>query len=136
MTTPVTDTYIHIGQVHRALLRDPGTGVERAVAVIETIAPESVYLAQALHLRAEVAAELDAFYALFERDGGRRNLHRLIRYMEDRREHRERRERQDDRMGQHLLHQRPDRPIRAAKGGAHQGGGKNRSQWNQAQQWH
>jgi pimeloyl-ACP methyl ester carboxylesterase len=35
-------------------------------------------------------AEIDAFYALFERDGGRRNLHRLIHYMTDRRRHRER----------------------------------------------
>lgn len=34
--------------------------------------------------------EIDAFYDLFERDGGRRNLHRLIHYMTDRRRHRER----------------------------------------------
>lgn len=35
-------------------------------------------------------AEIDAFFALFDRDGGRRNLHRLIHYMSDRIEHRER----------------------------------------------
>lgn len=35
-------------------------------------------------------AEIDAFFALFDRDGGRRNLHRLIHYMSDRLEHRER----------------------------------------------
>mgnify|MGYP006271715497 CR=1 FL=1 len=35
-------------------------------------------------------AEIDAFYQLFDRDGGRRNLHRLIHYMSDRRRHRER----------------------------------------------
>ncbi|MEE4279420.1 MAG: alpha/beta hydrolase [Halieaceae bacterium] len=29
-------------------------------------------------------AEIDAFFTLFERDGGRRNLHRLIPYMSDR----------------------------------------------------
>jgi pimeloyl-ACP methyl ester carboxylesterase len=34
--------------------------------------------------------ELDAFFTLFDRDGGRRNLHRLIHYMTDRIEHRER----------------------------------------------
>jgi pimeloyl-ACP methyl ester carboxylesterase len=35
-------------------------------------------------------AEIDAFYALFDRDGGRRLTHRLIRYIGDRRQHRER----------------------------------------------
>ena len=35
-------------------------------------------------------AEIDAFFELFDRDHGRRNLHRLIHYMSDRREHRER----------------------------------------------
>lgn len=35
-------------------------------------------------------AEIDAFYALFDRDGGRRNVHRLIHYMTDRIHHRER----------------------------------------------
>jgi len=34
--------------------------------------------------------ELDGFYELFDRDGGRRNVHRLIHYMSDRIEHRER----------------------------------------------
>lgn len=34
--------------------------------------------------------EIDGFFALFDRDGGRRNLHRLIHYMSDRLEHRER----------------------------------------------
>jgi pimeloyl-ACP methyl ester carboxylesterase len=36
------------------------------------------------------AAELDGFYELFARDGGRRNLHRLIHYMSDRLKYRER----------------------------------------------
>lgn len=35
-------------------------------------------------------AEIDAFYTLFDRDGGRRNVHRLIHYMTDRIHHRER----------------------------------------------
>ena len=35
-------------------------------------------------------AEIDAFFTLFSRDGGRRNLHRLIQYISDRRTHRER----------------------------------------------
>jgi pimeloyl-ACP methyl ester carboxylesterase len=35
-------------------------------------------------------AEMDAFWQLFSRDGGRRNLHRLIHYMTDRRQNRER----------------------------------------------
>jgi pimeloyl-ACP methyl ester carboxylesterase len=35
-------------------------------------------------------AEIDVFFTLFDRDGGRRNLHRLIHYMSDRIEHRER----------------------------------------------
>ncbi len=35
-------------------------------------------------------AEIDAFFALFDRDGGRRNTHRLIRYIDDRRQYRER----------------------------------------------
>ena len=35
-------------------------------------------------------AEIDGFFALFDREGGRRNLHRLIHYMSDRIEHRER----------------------------------------------
>ncbi|MEO1078767.1 MAG: alpha/beta hydrolase [Pseudomonadota bacterium] len=35
-------------------------------------------------------AEIDGFFELFDRDGGRRNLHRLIHYMSDRRVHRER----------------------------------------------
>lgn len=35
-------------------------------------------------------AEIDAFFELFDREGGRRNLHRLIHYMSDRIEHRER----------------------------------------------
>jgi len=35
-------------------------------------------------------AEIDVFFALFDRDGGRRNLHRLIHYMTDRTRHRER----------------------------------------------
>lgn len=34
--------------------------------------------------------EMEAFWQLFARDGGRRNLHRLIHYMTDRRNHRER----------------------------------------------
>jgi pimeloyl-ACP methyl ester carboxylesterase len=34
--------------------------------------------------------EMDAFWELFSRDGGRRNLHRLIQYMRDRKQHRER----------------------------------------------
>ncbi|WOJ97110.1 alpha/beta hydrolase [Congregibacter brevis] len=34
--------------------------------------------------------ELDTFFELFDRDGGRRNVHRLIHYMSDRLEHRER----------------------------------------------
>ncbi|WP_439100235.1 alpha/beta fold hydrolase [Congregibacter sp.] len=34
--------------------------------------------------------EIDTFYELFDRDGGRRNVHRLIHYMSDRIEHRER----------------------------------------------
>ena len=34
--------------------------------------------------------EIDSFFELFVRDGGRGNLHRLIRYMNDRIEHRER----------------------------------------------
>jgi pimeloyl-ACP methyl ester carboxylesterase len=34
--------------------------------------------------------ELDAFWELFTRDNGQRNLHRLIHYMTDRRTHRER----------------------------------------------
>lgn len=34
--------------------------------------------------------EIDAFFELFDRDGGRRNVHRLIHYMSDRIEHRER----------------------------------------------
>ncbi|MEM1186913.1 MAG: alpha/beta hydrolase [Pseudomonadota bacterium] len=35
-------------------------------------------------------AEIDGFFELFDRDGGRRNLHRLIHYISDRRLHRER----------------------------------------------
>lgn len=35
-------------------------------------------------------AELDGFFELFDRDGGRRNVHRLIHYMTDRIKHRER----------------------------------------------
>jgi pimeloyl-ACP methyl ester carboxylesterase len=35
-------------------------------------------------------AEIDAFFELFTRDGGRRNLHRLIHYMSDRTHYRER----------------------------------------------
>jgi len=35
-------------------------------------------------------AEIDAFFKLFARDGGRRNLHRLIHYMTDRRTYRQR----------------------------------------------
>lgn len=35
-------------------------------------------------------AEIDAFFELFDRDGGRRNVHRLIHYMSDRRVHRQR----------------------------------------------
>lgn len=34
--------------------------------------------------------ELEALWQLFTRDGGQRNLHRLIQYMADRRQHRER----------------------------------------------
>lgn len=34
--------------------------------------------------------ELDGFFELFDRDGGRRNVHRLIRYIEDRKRYRER----------------------------------------------
>lgn len=34
--------------------------------------------------------EIDTFFELFDRDGGRRNVHRLIHYMSDRIEHRER----------------------------------------------
>ena len=34
--------------------------------------------------------EIDAFFELFDRDGGRRNVHRLIHYMTDRKNHRER----------------------------------------------
>ncbi|EED30407.1 hypothetical protein NOR53_635 [gamma proteobacterium NOR5-3] len=34
--------------------------------------------------------ELDVFFELFDRDGGRRNVHRLIHYMSDRIEHRDR----------------------------------------------
>lgn len=34
--------------------------------------------------------ELDVFFDLFDRDGGRRNVHRLIHYISDRIEHRER----------------------------------------------
>jgi pimeloyl-ACP methyl ester carboxylesterase len=34
--------------------------------------------------------ELDVFFDLFDRDGGRRNVHRLIHYMSDRIHHRER----------------------------------------------
>ncbi len=34
--------------------------------------------------------ELDGFFELFDRDGGRRNVHRLIHYMTDRRNHRQR----------------------------------------------
>lgn len=35
-------------------------------------------------------AEIDAFFELFDRDGGRSNVHRLIRYIDDRKRHRER----------------------------------------------
>jgi pimeloyl-ACP methyl ester carboxylesterase len=35
-------------------------------------------------------AELDGFFELFDREGGRRNVHRLIHYMTDRLKHRER----------------------------------------------
>jgi pimeloyl-ACP methyl ester carboxylesterase len=34
--------------------------------------------------------ELDVFFELFDRDGGRQNVHRLIHYMSDRIEHRDR----------------------------------------------
>ncbi|WP_439106195.1 alpha/beta fold hydrolase [Congregibacter sp.] len=34
--------------------------------------------------------EIDVFFELFDRDGGRRNVHRLIHYMTDRIEHRDR----------------------------------------------
>ena len=34
--------------------------------------------------------EIDVFFALFDRDGGRRNVHRLIHYMSDRINHRQR----------------------------------------------